>query len=373
MACSLPLRQEVKSLRASRVTCLVGGLSLLLASTTASAASFSGLGYLPGDSCSSAQGVSADGSVVVGWTGGCDGGLLQAFRWTATDGMVGLGGVTTDARGVSGDGSVVVGDIRYPDRTSDAFRWTASGGMDNLGSLNGHAVAMSASSDGSVIVGGSGGPFRWTASSGMVELGPNRGSANDVSDDGSVIVGSDFLSAFRWTADDGITILGPLPGDTSNHAFAVSGDGAVTVGSSYASPGREEAFRWTATDGVVGLGVLPWWYSSVAVDVSADGEIVVGYGETPFDRLEAILWDPTNGLRSMDEALSNLGLDLTGWTLTEARAISADGKVVVGVGRNPSGYLEGWMASSDFWPVPEPSTALLVLAGMVGVAPRRSN
>jgi probable HAF family extracellular repeat protein len=66
-----------------------------------------GLGFLPGDRNSYAQGVNADGSVVVGQ------GVTQAFRWTATNGMVGLGflpgGSISTALDVSADGKVVVG------------------------------------------------------------------------------------------------------------------------------------------------------------------------------------------------------------------------------------------------------------------------
>ena len=58
--------------------------------TMASAAQFIPLGDLPGGNfASSAQGVSADGSVVVG---GVDSSSEQeAFRWTTGGGMVGLG------------------------------------------------------------------------------------------------------------------------------------------------------------------------------------------------------------------------------------------------------------------------------------------
>jgi hypothetical protein len=38
------------------------------------------------------------------------------------------------------------------------------------------------------------------------------------------------------------------------------------------------------------------------------------------------------------------GLDLTGWTLTEASHISADGRKIVGYGTNPDGNTEGWLA-----------------------------
>jgi probable HAF family extracellular repeat protein len=63
--------------------------------------SFQGLGFLPGDSRSpaytqsAASSVSADGSVVVGCSGtiinSAGWACLQAFRWTASGGMVGLG------------------------------------------------------------------------------------------------------------------------------------------------------------------------------------------------------------------------------------------------------------------------------------------
>jgi probable HAF family extracellular repeat protein len=74
-------------------------------------ASFHGLGFLPGLTESHASGVSADGSVVAGYSG--TGTLAHSFRWTAAGGMVDLGvlpgGGWGSAYGVSADGSVVVG------------------------------------------------------------------------------------------------------------------------------------------------------------------------------------------------------------------------------------------------------------------------
>jgi hypothetical protein len=37
-------------------------------------------------------------------------------------------------------------------------------------------------------------------------------------------------------------------------------------------------------------------------------------------------------------------LDLSGWILTSATGISADGLTIVGVGVNPAGQNEGWRA-----------------------------
>src|SRR5438046_10070436 len=49
-------------------------------------------------------------------------------------------------------------------------------------------------------------------------------------------------------------------------------------------------------------------------------------------------------MRDLATVLTGLGLNLTGWTLTEARGISADGRVIVGTGTNLAGNTEAWRA-----------------------------
>lgn len=89
-----------------------------------------GLGRLPGGDQSGATDVSMDGSVVVGWSESTNG--RRAFRWTAGSGMQDLGTATalddeSEALGVSGDGSIVVG------RSGGlAFVWDATLGMRPL-------------------------------------------------------------------------------------------------------------------------------------------------------------------------------------------------------------------------------------------------
>ena len=79
-----------------------------------------------------------------------------------------------------------------------------------------------------------------------------------------------------------------------------------------------------------------------AVFVSANGAVVVGtgYPRDPF------IWDATNGMRNLRDVLVNqYGLDLTGWTLTSATGISADGLTIVGNGVHAGfGNSEGWVA-----------------------------
>src|SRR5262249_23153119 len=94
---------------------------------------FQGLGSLPGSTTSVANGVNANGKVVVGNC--CFGiGNPQAFRWTAASGMVGLGflpGTTNSfANGVNANGKVVVGASAHPAPPPfrQALRWTAASG-----------------------------------------------------------------------------------------------------------------------------------------------------------------------------------------------------------------------------------------------------
>ncbi|MGK7929438.1 MAG: PEP-CTERM sorting domain-containing protein, partial [Spirulina sp.] len=55
-------------------------------------------------------------------------------------------------------------------------------------------------------------------------------------------------------------------------------------------------------------------------------------------------------------------LDLTGWTLEEATAISSDGLSIVGIGVNPDGNEEAWLARLDSpSQVPEPSSTVAIL------------
>ncbi len=136
-------------------------LLLVAAPARTQADEFIDVGDLPGGSFFSiAKGVSADGSVVVGDSSGVNG--TEAFRWTQTGGMIGLGafpgGVIFQSRanGVSADGSVIVGYGTNVDGNKEAFRWTQADGMVGLGDLLGggfESQAYGVSADGSVIVG----------------------------------------------------------------------------------------------------------------------------------------------------------------------------------------------------------------------------
>jgi probable HAF family extracellular repeat protein len=129
-----------------------------------------------------------------------------------------LGGDESTAYGVSADGSVVVGAAENADGHWRAFRWTQAGGMQDLGTLGGdESTANSVSADGSVVVGMAtkkvegfiGGRyerryvrfevariFRWTQASGMKELSDYlyRPQVTAISPDGRYIAGYGYKS-----------------------------------------------------------------------------------------------------------------------------------------------------------------------------------
>jgi uncharacterized membrane protein len=122
----------------------------------------------------------------------------------------------------------------------------------------------------------------------------------------------------------------------------------VIIGSS-----NGQAFRWTQETGMVSLGS-----NSSASGVSADGSIIVGTSAN-----QAFRWTQKTGIVSLKETLIGEGLDVSGWTLSSANAISADGFTIVGNGINPSGQSEAWVANLE--PVPEPLT---ILGSMAAIA-----
>jgi probable HAF family extracellular repeat protein len=161
--------------------------------------------------------------------------------------------------------------------------------------------------------------------------------------------------------------LGDLPGGSfESGALGVSGDGSIVVGYGRSALGLE-AFRWTSGGGMVGLGHLAGGDKSFAIDASADGSVIVGYSENELER-QAFRWTSSEGMVALkDYLIANGTAGLTGWTLIEAHGISANGRTMVGFGRNPDGIAEAWIAT-----VPEPSTiglaacaavALLIVAG----------
>ncbi len=421
------------SMRTSALLAIV----LLMLPGLASAANFTALGDLPGGAfSSSASGISDDGTVVVGtgltthtrctpsYGGSCLPETLVsgAFRWTAADGMSSMGSQYqgSSAVGISGNGAVAFGTVcsfnsyqsAYCERSGTAS-WTE--GMQSSFLSNSQTVlsqnSMVASSTGeyrggTVLLRDGQGmgpnltePVIWSNATGTTNLVPEAalhlnnvnyagygGSVYWVSDDGNTAL-ADFYStdsvynygAFKWTREGGMQQLAHSGGN------AVSTDGSILVGET-----GQVAYRWTEGSGYVYLGALAGGDGhSEAFDLSSDGSVVVGksnightyefvhqgvtYLSTNYTD-EAFYWTADSGMQRLFDVLVAQGVTgLSGWTLSEARGVSADGLTIVGTGVNPLGQTEAFVANISPVPIPPAVWLFGSALGLMGVLRRKQH
>ncbi|HEY2826541.1 MAG TPA: PEP-CTERM sorting domain-containing protein [Pirellulales bacterium] len=347
------------------------------------------LGYIPDGDQTFGFALSGNGTTVVGQAENSVTLVPRAFRWTAGTGAqdIGPGDNTMQASaiGVNGDGSVVVG--AYGGSLNQAFRWTAATGVVDLGFLPGGnlSIANGVNTNGSVVVGLANDDttlrsFRWTAATGIQALPSAPGfdfsyGASGTSADGSVIVGTNANKdgvesadrAYRYTDAGGYQDLGVQSGFTRSVARAVSGDGQTVVGFSQLFPPPSGfgtiagAYRWTQSTGLVPL-FFDDEDTSYASAVNYDGSRIVGTS-TGATGSRAVMWTSTLGSFDLNSYLPTLGVNLTGWNLTDADGISYDGSVISGNGTF-NGENAAWIVSGIA--VPEPST--LLMAALGGIA-----
>jgi len=299
-----------------------------------------------------AYGLSPNGTTVVGQITNVITEETSAYKWTQADGLILLGYLGTQtgsywssSYGASYDGSIIVGRSTGSNG-NEAFLWTASEGMVGLGHLDKNITlgrqsgAYAISADGSTVVG----------YSGYYNL----------------LNGKD-IEPFLWNEQRGMIGLGHLPGgDSDGYATCVSSDGSLIAGYSSSFLGRE-AFIWREETGIAGLGIPAneGFRSTMASRMSADGNIIVGWGHIVDSHLsEAFIWDEVNGIRNLTNLLENeYGLDLMGWRLRDASGISDDGKTIIGWAERIDGafHEQGYYIVT----IPEPSTLLFLSGGFL--------
>ena len=305
------------------------------------------------DGNNTVYGISGNGRFIVGGKQNTAMNTVEAYRWSATTGLVTLGGLDSNnvlslSQATNTDGSVVVGLSLNAQGGVEAFRWTQAGGMIGLGSLdttNVNSNATHVSHDGNVVAGvsmnsfGTSEAFRWTPSGGMVGLGGlNNGYiASNVTwmkNDGNIIVGTSAnvygeLEAYRWSEATGMVGLGGLDhiGLIGSKPTLVRDDGNVIVGSSYNVSGVEEAFRWTEATGIIGLGGLNSRNESSATAMNTDGSVIVGGSQLDaVNEYEAFRWTQDSGMVS----LGTLGSPGDSVLVSAALAVDGTGNKVVG-------------------------------------------
>jgi hypothetical protein len=113
-------------------------------------------------------------------------------------------------------------------------------------------------------------------------------------------------------------------------------------------------FYWTEAGGMVALN---GWFSGVATDISQNKLAIVGFG-SPFKGApgEPFRWTPASGIKSIRSLLAEegLGVPAASWALgfqgqqdyygeSLLYSISANGRIIVGSGKNPSGKIEAYL------------------------------
>jgi uncharacterized membrane protein len=243
---------------------------------------------------SATTGLSGDGTTLVG--------RAPAFRYRGAGTHQTLGTLgpypNAWANGTNGDGNVIVGEAFNSSGTSgEAWRWTPTGGMQGLGRTNinhTYSNAQAVSRDGQTIVGWSGGgganseAFRWTQAGGLQPLPDPPGSlfgseATAVNHDGSYIAG---WSGGPQIWHHGVVARLPfIPFWDSMVPHGISDDGSIVAGQARNPSFEQEAWIWTQGRGseslmsyLISQGVqVPagWKFASVA-GLSADGRTIVG-------------------------------------------------------------------------------------------------
>ncbi len=148
-----------------------------------------------------------------------------------------------------------------------------------------------------------------------------------------------------------------------SQAEGVSSNGEFIVGTLYIED-RTEGFRWSESQGVLRMGAPSVADARLVMKSVANNGTVVGY-PLGGSEIGAFIWTERRGYQSIQELLENkLGLEeeLTGWRSLYAWDISADGKTIVGVGINPSGQDEAWLAT-----IPEPNTFTSVMIALLSL------
>ncbi|MCS7001009.1 MAG: hypothetical protein NZ481_09075 [Candidatus Kapabacteria bacterium] len=239
------------------------------------------------------------------------------------------------------DAGVAVGMIAYPNPTNlateirRAVRWSAATGLQILDSIaqSPSDEARAISANGQVIAGiiatpnGERGAL-WTESGPEVlhAIKPNGYQAGAValSARGDIPVGyssadnTGIFHAVRWVGNDAARVL-PATGFAGSVAHGVSGDGTTIVGNATTLDNtRSIAFRWYASTYDT-LGTLGGSLSEARA-ASADGSVIVGWSANVANVERAFRWTASRGMHDI-QTIGAYG---------RAYDVSADGKTVVG-------------------------------------------
>lgn len=349
----------------------------LAATAPAPALALTDLGVLPGYNQSFSYAVSDNGQFAVGWLQ--QGSHTRAFRWSATSGMALLeldaSATASRAFGVNNSG-VVAGERVLSATRREATLWDASGSITGLGTLpnpgalNFSSVAFGVN-DAGTVAGWSDSTestraFAWTSAGGMASLGSlasgSQTRAYSINAAGDIVGWGTSPAGDRgFVADPALTAVGALSADPGSRtrAFGISNANGWVTGDSADPASGDTAFLWSPGSTLRSLGLLPGAVRSFGADVNSSAT-AVGWVDGGAGGERGFWWSADQGMVD----LNDLVLDAAGWQVQRARSINDQGQVLANA-LNASGQVRAVLLS----PVPEPSTALMLLAGLLAVPP----
>jgi uncharacterized membrane protein len=257
---------------------------------------------------------------------------------------------------LTASGEYVFGAVYSIERRTSIVRSNESGELEPVGDVSGTVAIANANPAGTALVGWALGdegegedaaftyqPFRWDADGFHTDFpGVPDGVTvwpESVSDDGTILVGRSLpdQTHFMWSEAGGYVELASA--SWVSETF-ISADGSVVLGSLDTGGATDasdlsgtRAFRWTEASGAVEL--TPGT-PSVALDMSEDGSVIAAYSWEPAlvdgAAPEAtFVWDTEHGTRTLEEVLAQRGVDTSGWEFGTPRALSGDGRVLLGL------------------------------------------
>jgi len=226
----------------------------------------------------SAWDLSRDGLTVVGlyWRPGASDGSAHAFKWTAAGGLVGLGGQGHDSRanGVSADGSVVVGWSAQPalGNVWQPTVWDASG-LTVLAATDMWCEAKAVNDAGTIVVGDSADHVNYTL---------------------PMITATMWKRTAAGWDQYQLGVLPGTFGNAVGHAtaLAVNDDGTVVAGVNAYDHYNTTGFIWTLEEGLMkaseyfaarGVTLPPTFAIASVTAIANDGRAFAGYGTNPLD------------------------------------------------------------------------------------------
>lgn len=343
--------------RATRAA--TAGVILTLTASTSAAIGFTTLG--PG---TKSNGLSGDGTTVIGDQPNVRPGLTSPFIWHHDTGFETVpeifGRNTATLTDLSIDGTYILGDVDSLTTTNQfIFDSAREPGFDfPAGNVVSFADASYASTTSGAIVDLSNGQIQSTAFTDPL--------THFAVSDGDVIAALDGGAIFASAQPGDLRFVGQiadLPGGFTDLVVdSISSNGRYVTGASESGLGPQ-AFLWSEAAGTIGLGDLPGgFFASNATDVSDDGQFVVGTGDTGNGPrfTEAFLWTEDAGMRLLADVLTNdYGMDLGNLILVDAVEIANDGHAITGNAWNP----DTQMFEAYYVKLPEPSALILLLVG----------